>query len=129
MKRRKIEMGIYCYTLRKNTIKAIDMDIVVPIEIGVTKYAYKESSSLSAEYRRMVGRAHAAAERARDANPNLVLVTFGDPKEHNFDTDGNMTVYRCSPVLEYFMDHKAPGEAFGYLYKEDKKLKFKRLVS
>lgn len=30
-------MGIYCYTLRKNTIKAIDMDIGAPIELGTTQ--------------------------------------------------------------------------------------------
>ena len=120
-------MGIYCYTLRKNTIKAIDMDVGAPIEIGITKYAYKESWNPTKEHKMLTARAHAAAERARDANPNLVLVTFGDPKEHGFDESANMTVYRCSPEMEYFMDHKAPGEAVGYIYKVGKKFQFERL--
>lgn len=121
-------MGIYCYTLRKNTIKATDMDIGAPIEIGVTKYAYKEAFwDDSKAYKMMVARSHNAAERARDANPNLVLVTFGDPKEHDFNDEPNMTVYRCAPTMEYFMDHKAPGEAIGYLYKNGKKFQFERL--
>ena len=119
-------MGIYCYTLRKNTIKAIDMDIGAPTEIGVTEYAYKNSWNGGGAHNRMVGRAHAAAERARDANPNLVMVVMGNPKEHDFDHYPNMTVYRCSPDMEYFMDHKAPGEAIGYLYKEGKKFQFER---
>ena len=122
-------MGIYCYTLRKNTIKAIDMDIGAPIEIGVTKYAYKESFwTQSKEYKMLTARAHNAAERARDANPNLVLVTFGDPKEHNFDRDG-MTIYRTSPNMEYFMDSKTPGEPVGVLYKRGKKFEFERIAA
>lgn len=119
-------MGLYCYTLRKNTIKATDMDIGAPIEIGITKYAYKESWNGSGDYNRMLGRVHAAAERARDANPNLVLVTFGDPKENDFDKYPNMTVYRCSPDMESFMDHQPPGPAVGYLYKVGKKFEFER---
>lgn len=120
-------MGIYCYTLRKNTIKATDMDIGAPIEIGITQYAYKESWNGNGAYNRMVGKAHAAAERAREANPNLVLVVMGNPKENDFDRYPNMTVYRCRPDMEFFMDHKAPGEAIGYLYKVGKKYEFERL--
>lgn len=121
-------MGIYVYTLRKNTIQAIDMDIGAPVEIGVTKYAYKDSWNGGAHYKRMTGRAHAAAERARDANPNLVLVTFGDPKDHNFDRDG-MTVYRTNPNMTYFYDTKAPGEPIGVLYKRGKKFEFERIAA
>lgn len=120
-------MGIYCYTLRKNTFKAIDMDIGAPVEIGITKYAYKESWNGGADYNRIVGRAHAAAERARDANPNLVLVTFGDPKDYDFNSDDTMTVYHCNPDLEYFMDGKSPGTVIGYIYKNGKNFEFKRL--
>ena len=85
-------MGIYVYTLRKNTLKATDMDIGAPIEIGVTAYAYKESYSRSGAYNRMTARMHSMAERARDANPNLVLVTFGNPADHDFDRYGKMAV-------------------------------------
>ncbi len=123
-------MGIYCYTLRKNTIKATDMDIGAPIEIGVTKYAYKESfSNDSKAYKMMTARAHSAAERARDANPNLVLVTFGDPKDHDFDRDDGMFVYRVSCDMEYFMDSNMPGKQFGKLNKVGKKYEFERIVA
>lgn len=123
-------MGIYCYTLRKSTIKAIDMDVGAPIEIGVTKYAYKESYRFeSKSYRMLTARAHAAAERARDANPNLVLVTHGDPKEHSFDYHGAMDVFRVSPDMEYFLDTRAPGEIVGKLYKRGKKFEFERIAA
>lgn len=121
-------MGIYCYTLRKNTVNAIDMDIGAPIEIGITEYAYKESFwNDSGSYKRMTARLHACAERARDANPNLVLVTMGNPKNHDFDREGNMTVFRVSPTFEYFFDSKTPGEVVGYLCKNGRKLEFERL--
>ena len=120
-------MGIYCYTLRKNTIKATDMDINAPIEIGITAYAYKESSYRTKEYKMMTGRAHAAAERAREANPNLVLVTWGNPKEYDFTREGKMAVYRTSPHMEYFYDSKNPGELVGYLFKVGKKFEFERI--
>lgn len=121
-------MGIYCYTLRKSTIKAVDMDINAPIEIGVTKYAYKESFwSESKAYKMLTARSHAAAERARNANPNLVLITHGDPKDHDFDRYGAMDVRRVTPDLEYFMDSKLPGEVVGKLYKVGKKFEFERL--
>ena len=120
-------MGIYCYTLRKNTIKATDMDIGAPIEIGITEYAYKESWNLTKQYKMRTARAHAAAERARIANPNLVLVTTSDPKKHNFDKHGMLAVYRCSPDMEYFYDTQAPGSIVGYIYKNSKKLQFERV--
>ncbi len=121
-------MGIYCYTLRKNTIKATDMDVGAPIEIGVTKYAYKESRGWNdGSYNRMVGKAHAAAERARDANPNLVLVTMGDPKDYDFSREGSMMVFRCKPDMTAFYDGKAPGEHVGFIYKVGKKFEFERL--
>lgn len=119
-------MGIYVYTLRKNTFKAIDKDIGAPVDIGITKYAYKESWNSSADYKRMTARMHSMAERARDANPNLVLATFGDPKDHDFSRDG-MTVYRIRPDMTYFYDTKAPGEPIGVLYKRGRKFEFERI--
>jgi hypothetical protein len=122
-------MGIYVYTLRKNPVKAIDMDTGAPIDIGVTAYAYKESWNSNADYNRMTARMHAAAARARDANPNLVLTTFGDPKNQNFDAHPKMAVFRTSPEMTYFYDTKAPGELVGYLFKNGRKFEFERIAS
>ena len=119
-------MGIYVYTLRKNTLKATDMDIGAPIEIGVTAYAYKESWNRSGAYNRMTARMHSMAERARDANPNLVLVTFGDPKDYDFSRGGKMEVYRVKPWLTSFYDTESPGEKVGYIYKSGRKFEFER---
>lgn len=119
-------MGVYCYTLRKNPIKAFDMDTGAFIEIGTFMYAYKESWNDSPEYKRKVARAHAFAEKARDANPNLVIVTIGNPAENDFDKYA-MTVYRCSPNLESFMDTNIPGESIGYLRKVGRKFLFERV--
>lgn len=121
-------MGIYVYTLRKNTINATDMDTGTPIAIGVTAYAYKESFwNNDKAYKMMTARAHSAAERARDANPNLVLVTMGNPKDHDFDRDSKMAVFRTSPDLEFFHDTKIPGEVVGYLFKNGRKFEFERI--
>ena len=120
-------MGVYVYTLRKNTVKATDMDIGAPVEIGVCKYAYKDSWNRTGDYNRMVGRALSQAERARRANPNLVLVTWGDPKDYDFTREGKMAVYRVSPELEYFYDTKNPGDVVGYLYKNRGKMEFERI--
>ena len=121
-------MGTYVYTLRKNPVKAIDMDIGAPIEIGVTAYAYKDHGSwMNADYRRLIARARASASRARKANPNLVLVTFGDPKNQNFDRNNKMEVYRTSPEMTYFYDTNAPGELVGYLFKNGRKFEFERI--
>lgn len=122
-------MGIYIYTLRKNTIKATDMDIGAPINIGVTAYAYKQSNSGGGAYNRMRARMHALANRAREANPNLVVVTLGNPKDYDFGSEGKMAVYRTSPHLEYFYDTVNPGELIGYLYKRNRKFEFERIAS
>jgi hypothetical protein len=123
-------MGIYVYTLRKNTIKATDMDIGAPVQIGVTEYAYKESYSRGGAYNRMTARMHALAERAREANPNIALVTWGNPKNYDFSTPySNMAVYQTSPGMEYFCDTANPGEMVGYLYKRNGKFEFERIAA
>lgn len=119
-------MGVYCYTFRKNTLKAIDSDTGAPVEIGIFAYAYKESFWGSGDYNRMTARAHSMAEKARDANPNVVIATFGDPKNCNLDKGGEMSLYRVCPNMTYFMDTKAPGELIGKLIKEGRKYKFIR---
>ena len=121
-------MGIYVYTLRKNTLKATDMDVGAPIEIGVTAFAYKESYRGGGDYNRTTARMHSMAERARDANPNLVLVTFGNPKDHDFDRDSKMAVYRVTPTMTHFYDTGVPGEQVGYLYRNGRKFEFERTV-
>jgi len=120
-------MGIYIYTLRKNTVKAIDAEIGAPIEIGVTAYAYKESWNRCGAYNRMTARMHSMAERARDANPNLVLVTFGNPKDNDFDRHGKMAVYRVKPTMTSFYDTEAPGELVGHLRKKGRTFEFERV--
>lgn len=120
MKRRKIEMGVYIYTLRKNPTISIDKGTKAPVAIGVTKYAYKDSSYRSAAYNRMVGRMHALADKARDANPDLTLVTVGDPKDHDFIKYGPMGVYKVSDRMSYFLDTKAPGTLAGFIFKSGK---------
>jgi hypothetical protein len=65
------------------------------------------------------------AERARDANPNLVLVTFGNPKDNDFSKH-SMPVYRVSPKMTSFYDTEAPGELVGYLSKQGRKIVFER---
>ena len=121
-------MGIYVYTLRKNTLKATDMDVGAPIEIGVTAFAYKESWNRCGVYNRMTARMHSMAERARDANPNLVLVTFGDPKNYDFSRGGKVAVYRVKPTMTRFYDTEAPGDHVGYLSKKGRKFEFERTV-
>jgi len=119
-------MGIYCYTLRKNPIIAIDTNVGAPAVIGITKYAYKVSSYHSGDYNRLVGRMETLAENARHANPNLVMITCGDPKEHDFDRYGPMEVYRTSPTMTSFYDTQTPGERIGMLYKSGKSYIFER---
>jgi len=119
-------MGVYVYTLRKNPTNAIDKDIGAPVAIGVTKYAYKVSWNRSGDYNRRVGRTEALAEKARESNPNLVMVTFGDPKEHDFDRYGSMSVYQVRPTFTSFYDTESPGEYIGRLYKSGKTYMFVR---
>jgi hypothetical protein len=119
-------MGIYCYTLRKNPVIVIDKDTGTPAAIGITKYAYKVSSYHSADYNRLVGRMETLAENARYANPNLVMTTFGDPKEHDFDRYGPMAVYRTTPTMTSFYDNQSPGVLIGFMYKSGKSYVFER---
>ena len=120
-------MGIYVYTLRKNTVSAIDADIGAPIEIGVTAYAYKYYwRGDSPSYNRLTARMEAMAGLAREANPNLVLVTFGDPKNNDFSKH-SMPVYRVSPKMTSFYDTEAPGELVGHLRKKGRTFEFERV--
>lgn len=122
-------MGIYVYTLRKNTLTAIDMDIVAPVQIGIVAYAYKHSWGWdSPVYKRNTARLHSMAEKARAANPNLELVTFGNPKDYDFSRGGKMAVYRVKPWLTSFYDTSAPGELAGYLFKNGRKFEFENNV-
>jgi len=114
-------MGVYVYTLRKNTIKAIDEDTGESIDVGVTAFAYKCSWNADGYYKRMTAKMHAAAERAREANPNLDIVTFGDPK------DGLKTrIYRVKPTLTSFYDTETPGIDVGSIEKRGRKWYFVR---
>jgi hypothetical protein len=119
-------MGVYVYTLRKNPVIVMDKDTGAPAAIGITKYAYKVSWNRSADYNRLVGRMETLAENARFANPNLVMITFGDPKEHDFDRYGPMAVYRTTPTMTSFYDTQTPGERIGMLYKSGKSYVFER---
>ncbi len=120
-------MGIYVYTLRKNPIVAIDSGTKAPTAVGYSKFAYKVSSGWNnPTYNRTTSRLHSLAEKARDANPNLVMMTIGDPKDHDFAKYGPMAVYRVSPELTAFYDTKAPGERIGELHKFGKSYVFDR---
>lgn len=122
-------MGVYVYTFRKQVTNAKDMDTGAPIQIGVTAFAYRYVwMHESAEYKRTVNRLHNMADRARDAFPNIVLVTEGNPRGHDFDKWGPMAVYRVRPTLTSYADTEAPGEKVGYLYKRGRKYEFERLV-
>ena len=125
-------MGIYIYTLRKNTIKARrDIGgIVVEPEIGYAQFAYKywKGWGEPGYFRRQVGRAHAFAEKARQANPDLDLITIGNPKEHNFDRAGAMPVFQIPTTAIVWYDTKDPGPIVGYLYKNGRKYEFKTLA-
>ena len=124
MKREEREMGIYVYTLRKNPVIAIEKRHRAPITIGYTKYAYKVSWNGGADYNRMVGRSHAQAQKARDCNSKLTLVTMGDPKEHDFDRYGPMSVYEVSDRMTSFYDTEAPGRRVGCIWKSGKSYEF-----
>lgn len=120
-------MGIYCYTLRKNPVVAIDVEDRTPVAIGFAKYAYKYSwMGENAAYARAVGRSHAQAEKARDANPDLTLITIGDPKEHDFNRYGPMEVREVSARLTSFMDSQTPGKRAGFLYKYGNSYSFEK---
>ena len=120
-------MGIYVYTLRLNPTIAIDAEIKTPISIGILKYAYKVAWGWDhPTYKRNTARLHTMAEKARAANPNLVLVTFGDPKEHDFAKYGPLPVLRVSPELTSFYDTKSPGRRVGELRKNGKSYIFER---
>lgn len=123
-------MGTYCYTLRKNPIVAIDADDRAPVAIGFAKYAYKYSwMTENPAYARAVGRSHAQAEKARKANPDLTLITIGDPKEHDFDRYGPMAVREVSDRLTSFMDSQSPGKLVGFLYKFGKSYSFEKVTA
>jgi hypothetical protein len=119
-------MGIYVYTLRKNPIVAIDNPSRAPITVGITKYAYKDSGRWDggSDYKRMVGRSLAQAQKARDHNPKLTMVTIGDPKEHNFDRYGPMPVFQVSDQMTCFYDTKPPGPRVGCIWKSGKGYEF-----
>jgi hypothetical protein len=117
-------MGVYVYTLRKNPIVAIDTANRAPVTIGYTKYAYKDWWNGDSAHKRMVGRSHAQAQKARDCNPNLTLVTMGDPKEHNFDRYGPMEVYKVRDCMTRFYDTETPGPRVGCIWKSGKSYEF-----
>jgi hypothetical protein len=122
-------MGVYAYTLRKNTVKATrDLgDVGQPVgEIGYIDFAYKLWFGWDEPgyYRQQVGRSLAAAERAREANPELDLVVWGDPRKHDF-SQGPMTVFQVSTSSCMWYDTQAPGKDVGYLYKNGRKYEFK----
>lgn len=100
-------MGVYCYTLRAGT------KVVSGVEIGRTAYSYKchwgDHSSP------VVRRKHAAAERAREANPNLTLVIMGDYKDA--ECHEGIAVFQVSDRMEFFLDTNSPGPVVGKLYK------------
>ena len=122
-------MGVYVYTLRKNPIKATrDLgDIGQPEgEIGYIDFAYKcwNGWDEPGYFRRAVGRSLAAAERAREANPDLDMIVWGNPKEHEFNR-GPMAVYQVSKTESVWYDTEDPGKHVGYLYKDGRKYTFK----
>lgn len=106
-------MGTYCYTLRKGT-----RDIAGET-IGQMEYAYKYHwDSVDSPFCK---RMHAAAERARDANPDLTLIIMGKFTDIR---DCDTAVYRISNQRTYFMDGPNPGPVVGHLRREGRKLKF-----
>lgn len=119
-------MGIYCYTLRKNPIVALESG--APIQIGYFKYAYKYSwMTENPAYARAVGRSHSQAKKARKANPNLTLVTIGDPRAYDY-SNGPLPVHEVSERLDSFMDSMSPGKLAGYLHKSGKAYLFQPLA-
>ena len=125
-------MGVYVYTLRKNTIKTRrDLGgIIVEPEIGYAQFAYKcwNGWDEPGYFRRQVGRAHAFAEKARQANPDLDLITLGNPKEHDFERAGAMPVFQVSTDANSWCDTKDPGPVVGYLRKNGRKYGFETLA-
>ncbi len=123
-------MGLNVYTLRKNPITAIEPQksgFKKPVTIGYAKYAYKHAWGWDhPTYKRNTARYHAMAEKARAANPGLVLVTWGDPKEHDFEKYGPMPVLQVSPDFTSFYDTKAPGVRVGELRKSGRSYIFER---
>ena len=122
-------MGVYVYTLRKNTIKAIrDLgDAGQPEgEIGYIDFAYKSWTVWDEPgyFRRAVGRSHAQAKKAREANPELDLIVWGNPKKHDFK-DGFMEVFQVSKTKSAWYDTEDPGKKVGYLAKQGRKYVFK----
>lgn len=99
-------MGVYCYTLRKGT-KQVD-----EVTIGRLAYAYKchWREDDSPFCRRM----HAAAERARDANPDLELVVIGDDYSSARSED-RTPVFQISKQRTYWLDGNNPGPVVGHL--------------
>jgi hypothetical protein len=123
-------MGLNVYTLRKNPITAIEPQksgFKKSVSIGYAKYAYRYAWGWDhPAYKRNTARYHAMAEKARAANPGLVLVTWGDPKEHDFAKYGPMPVLQVSPDFTSFYDTKAPGKRVGELRKNGKSYIFER---
>jgi hypothetical protein len=96
-------MGLYWYTMRKGT-KVVDV-IENPdrstleyhfdaIELGRFAYAYKDfwMNDAPANWKRMAGRAHAAAKRARQANPDVKYYVNADSFKEA--ADGKYPVYQ-----------------------------------
>lgn len=122
-------MGVYVYTLRKNTIKATrDLGAAGQSkgEIGYMDFAYKCWNGWyePASFRRAVGRSLAAAERAREANPDVDLIVWGNPKNYDFSRDGKMAVYQIRKTDSVWYDTQDPGKQVGYLSKKGRKYVF-----
>lgn len=122
-------MGVYRYTLRKNTTKVIDTDTGAPVEIGSTEYAYKYSYGWdSGNYKRNVAKLEAAADRAREANPNLVLIVVGNLREMFNRGDVKETeVYLVGPNYVGHDDTRPPSEKIvGYIRKNGRRYEMVR---
>lgn len=109
-------MGVYQYTLRKGT-KDVD-----GLTIGRYAFAYKLSNRLheTGPYKRMAAIKEAAAERAADAQPDLMFAIVGDwPTK-----DDARTVFRIDRAYASFADYHAPGDVVGHLMKVGRGYKF-----
>jgi len=121
-------MGVYVYTLRKNPIIAIDTDYGKSITLGRVEFAYKVSwSGGDPQYKRTTARLHSLAEKAREANPDLELVTIGNPKDHDFSKYGPMGVYLVKDHFTSYYDTDSPGKYIGLLHKNGKTYNFERI--
>ena len=118
-------MGLYWYTMRKQT-KVVDGTVAwmkgfikSDVELARFAYAYKDfgmasSWGVPAAWKRLAGRAHAAADRAFEANPDVEYYIMGDSFKEA--AEQHYPVFKMKEKMGAFLEETSD-PVVGYLNK------------